>query len=195
MNRFQSNSSAAKLEKVGAESLCGGRMWLDTYVCVPCSRALLSTLWLQIKLYSHTQSPVIASFVSTQTAALKELSPSSRWGHREPQASGMHAQQGSLPSVHKPGERATVLLEEAVFNSQRLLEWSCAVVHLTPQWPSVSRSACTSTALCLTLAARAGVEWLHWPLGGSYNKWLWVTAEFARKNRAAYTIGFGLSCR
>lgn len=54
MNRVQSNSSAAKLEKVGADSLCGGRMWLDMYVCVPHSRALLSTLWLQIKLYSRS---------------------------------------------------------------------------------------------------------------------------------------------
>lgn len=103
-------------------------------------------------------------------------------------------EQGSLPSVHKPGVRATVLQEEAVFNSQRLLQWSCAVVHPTPPWPTVLRTACTGAALCLTLAARAGMEWLHWPLGSGYNKWVWVPAVFARRNRAAYTVEFGLSC-
>lgn len=193
-------------------------MWLNKYICVPCSRALLSTPWLQIRLYFHssrskprdclfcvcTDGSIKRTLAELQVRPAAYLDKQVTWDTRlciRPTSSSVFLtrrcrfEQGSLPIVPIPGERVPVLLEEAVFNSQRLLEWSCASVHPTPQWPTVSRTACTRAALCLTPAACAGMEWLHWPLGSSYNKWLWVTAEFARKNRAAYTIEFGLSCR
>lgn len=91
-------------------------------------------------------------------------------------------ERGSLPRIPQAKREGNRFPEKKLrLTVEGCWSKSWAVVHPTPQWPTIWRTACSGAAVCLTRAACVWMQWLLWPWDGCYSGWRLLLPE--KKNQ------------